>query len=99
MRTGGAEPCFGVFFHLLDRGPEEVGIGQVVAFGDPDIATASEPDPLIPLEKRASAVAFVLYDVADGGMAAVFEQDVRAVVRGAVVQEDEFEIGECLRQD
>ena len=88
-----------MFFQLFHGSLQKAGVGRVVAFGDPDIATASEPDPLIPLEKRASAVAFVLYDVADGGMAAVFEQDVRAIVRGAVVQEDEFEIGECLRQD
>ena len=31
-------------------------------------------------------------------MVPILEQDVRAVVRGAVVQHDEFEIGVCLRQ-
>ncbi len=38
-------------------------------------------------------------DVADGGMVAVFKQDVRTVIRGAVVQEDELEIGEGLGQN
>ena len=88
-----------MFFQLFHGSLQKAGVGRVVAFGDPDVAAAGEPDSLFPLEKGASAVAGVQDGVADGGMAAVFEQDVRAVVRGAVVQEDEFEIGECLRQD
>ena len=99
MRTGGAEPCFGVFLHLLDRGPEKVGIGQVVAFGDPDVASASELDSFFPLLEGASAVAFVQYDVTDGGVVLILFQDIRAVVRRTVVQQNEFEVRVRLRED
>ncbi len=47
--TGDADLRFGVFFQLFDAGPEEIGIGQVVAFGNPDIASACEPDSFFPI--------------------------------------------------
>ena len=38
--SGDAKPGFGMLLQLFDRGLEKFGVGDIVAFGDPDIASS-----------------------------------------------------------
>ncbi len=97
--AGDAELRLGVCLQLLDGAPQKVGPGAVVALGNPDVFAPGQPDALLPLHERASAVAPVQHDVAHGRMIAVLQQKAPAAVRRTVIEQDDFVVGERLRQN
>ena len=82
---------------LKDRNQafEEAGFGVIIGFSDPDILTLSKPHALVPLLERAAGVRLIEFDPR-ARIACVLLQDGATLVRGAIVQQNQFEILVCL---
>ena len=89
----------GVGVDDLDTLLEEVRGGVVVGLGNPDKVALGEGEAFFPLMEYTSAVLLVYADGRDAGVGAVGFDNGAAVVGTRVVEEYEFKIGICLRED
>src|SRR6185437_129750 len=81
-----------------DQAFEQLFVGIVIGLGDPDVLAAREADAFIPLPERAAGIGVVDFD-SYSRVARIRREDQAAVVGGAVVEQNDFEILERLLQD
>ena len=87
-----------VGIELRHEGGEEIIIGEIVAFGNPHIFPLREFQAVFPLHESAARIFGVENHMAHLGMIAVAVDNRAAVVAGAIVEQNKFEIAHRLLQ-
>ena len=87
-----------VGFESLDSSGKEGSVSEVVRFSDPDIFSACEFYAFVPLDKRAAGIGVIENDMCYFWFVLVLFDYLTAVIRRAVVQDNDFVIGICLIQ-